>query len=156
MELNYKVIGEGQPLIILHGLLGTLDNWMTLGKQFAELGLKVYLVDQRNHGKSPHLSEHSYEKMSEDLNDFIEQHFIVDPIIIGHSMGGKVVMRYAFDYPNVAEKLIIADISPRYYEPHHQHILAGLNSIDLSKEIIASSYLSKINKVIPRSCQASL
>ena len=131
MELNFKVLGEGKPMVILHGLLGTLDNWMTLSKQFAALGFKVYLVDQRNHGKSPHAAEHTYQAMGDDLFDFIEQHFIVDPIILGHSMGGKTVMRFAQDHPRVAEKLIIVDIAPRFYEPHHQHILAGLKAIDV-------------------------
>lgn len=132
-QLNFKKIGEGQPLLILHGLLGSLDNWLTLGKQFSEIGFKVFLIDQRNHGKSFHNDIHSYESMAEDLNNFIQDYMIEDPIILGHSMGGKTVMRFANDFPNVARKLIVADISPRFYPPHHQEILEGLNAIDVDK-----------------------
>jgi pimeloyl-ACP methyl ester carboxylesterase len=133
MKLNFKQIGDvGKPLVILHGLLGTLDNWMTLGKAFANEGFKVYMVDQRNHGKSPHSTDWDYEIMANDLQDFLDQQFIADPIIIGHSMGGKTVMKHAQLYPTAVEKYIVVDISPRHYEPHHQHILAGLRSIDLS------------------------
>lgn len=133
LRLNYKQLGEhGKPLVILHGLLGTLDNWMTLGKAFANEGFKVYMVDQRNHGKSPHSDEWNYEIMANDLQHFLDEHFIADPIVLGHSMGGKTVMKHAQLFPNVVEKYIVVDISPRQYDPHHQHILAGLKSIDLA------------------------
>lgn len=134
MKLNYKLLSEEEgkgTLVILHGLLGSLDNWMTLGKRFATLGLKVFLVDQRNHGKSPHDDKFNYDVMADDLAVFLKEHKIHDPIILGHSMGGKTVMSFAKKYPDIPKKLIIADISPRYYEPHHQQILKGLESIDL-------------------------
>ncbi len=133
MTLHYKKVGEGQQsLVILHGLMGTLDNWVTLAGQFAEWGLSVYLVDQRNHGRSPHSDEWNYEVMASDLAEFIETHQLENPIVLGHSMGGKTVMRFASEHADKLSKLIVADIAPKYYAPHHQRILEGLNAIDPS------------------------
>ncbi|PIB37257.1 alpha/beta hydrolase [Reichenbachiella sp. 5M10] len=129
--LNYKVLGEGQPLIIIHGFLGSLDNWLTLGKRFAE-NFQVYLIDQRNHGKSFHSEEWGYEKMVEDLEYFIEELEIENPILLGHSMGGKTVMQYTAFYPDKVDKLIVADIGPKSYPPHHQKILEGLSAVPIS------------------------
>lgn len=131
MKLNFKSFGEGQPLIIIHGLLGSLNNWQTLAREFGK-HFQTFIIDQRNHGKSDHSNEWNYEVMAKDLKEFIDEHNIENPIILGHSMGGKTVMRFAQDFPNIAEKLIVADISPRYYTPHHQSIFKGLNEIDLA------------------------
>lgn len=132
MNLYYRTLGpeNGKPLIILHGVFGSCDNWLTVSKAFADTH-QIYLLDARNHGLSPHHPEFNYEVMAQDLYEFIEEHKLQAPILIGHSMGGKTVMRFAVNYPQVASKLIIVDISPRYYGPHHQSILAGLNSIIL-------------------------
>lgn len=130
MKLNYKVLGEGRPVIILHGLFGTLDNWFTHAKDLSS-DYQVYLVDQRNHGLSPHADEWTYEAMAADLKEFIEDHHIEDPILLGHSMGGKTVMRFASEYPEVLAALIVVDIAPKYYPPHHGDILKGLNAVDL-------------------------
>ena len=132
MKLNYKKYGEGQPLIIVHGLFGMLDNWQTLGKKFAE-DFEVYLVDQRNHGHSPKSDEMNYRVMAEDLHEFILDHNLTDVILLGHSMGGKTVMTYATQHEEYLDKLIVVDIAPKKYPMHHQVILEGLNSIDLSK-----------------------
>lgn len=129
MKLNYRIEGEGDPIIILHGLFGALDNWLSLGKAFAQAGKKVYLVDQRNHGKSPHDDEHNYLAMADDLNEFIEDHQIENPVVIGHSMGGKTAMRFAVAYPEKLSKLIVVDIAPRYYPIHHRTIIDGLLSV---------------------------
>ncbi|MBC3540808.1 alpha/beta fold hydrolase [Rufibacter sediminis] len=131
MELNYKVLGEGQPLLILHGLFGTLDNWQTLGKEFSKT-YQVYLIDLRNHGRSPHSSEFSYQLMTDDLLEFLEQHQLQDAMIIGHSMGGKVAMNFALQHPEKLAKLLVADIAPKAYPPHHDEIIAGFRSIDLN------------------------
>ncbi|RNI30234.1 alpha/beta fold hydrolase [Rufibacter immobilis] len=131
MELNYKQQGQGQPLLILHGLFGTLDNWQTLGRQFAET-FNVYLLDLRNHGRSPHSQEFSYQLMTDDLLEFIEQHQLQDAMIIGHSMGGKVAMNFALQHPDKLAKLLVADIAPKAYPPHHDEIIAGFRSIDLN------------------------
>lgn len=130
MELNHKVVGEGQPFIILHGLLGTLDNWMSVARVLGEK-YKVYLVDQRNHGLSPKSDEFNYEVMAEDVNNFIDQHNLIDPIILGHSMGGKTAMNFAFRYPEKFNKLIVVDIAPKAYPVHHHTILEGLSAIDI-------------------------
>ena len=131
MQLNYKRLGEGKPLLILHGLFGSLDNWITLAKQFATQ-YEVFLIDQRNHGRSPHSDEFNYSLMAEDLNEFIDTHQIQNPILLGHSMGGKAVMQFAVNYPNGFDKMIVVDISPRAYPVHHYQIFEGLNSLNLS------------------------
>lgn len=132
MNLNYKVFGEGEPLIILHGLLGSLDNWQTLAKQYAE-NFTVFIIDLRNHGKSPHSTEFSYELMSEDLLAFCDAHHIYKTNLLGHSMGGKVAMLFALQNPDYIEKLIIADIAPHTYPPGHNEIFEALFSVELDK-----------------------
>jgi esterase len=130
-ELFFRKLGEGKPLIILHGLFGASDNWLSIGKVLSE-HFEVYLLDQRNHGQSFHDPEHNFEVMADDLARFIENRGIEHPVLLGHSMGGKVAMRFVLDHPGVAEKLIVVDISPRGYKVHHDKILAGLKSIDLA------------------------
>ncbi|MDQ3191316.1 MAG: alpha/beta fold hydrolase [Bacteroidota bacterium] len=132
MKLNFKKSGTGQPLIILHGLFGSLDNWQTLGKQFA-VKFTVFLVDQRNHGQSPHSDKWNYQVMADDLDEFITMENIKDPIVVGHSMGGKTAMLHAVQNPKKIKKLIVADMAPRQYEPHHEQILAALNAVDFDK-----------------------
>jgi len=95
MELNYKEFGQGDPIIILHGLFGTSDNWQTLAKKLAE-NYSVYIIDQRNHGRSPHDDEFNYKVMAEDLKNFLESNWIYSARIIGHSMGGKTAMQFAW------------------------------------------------------------
>ena len=130
--LHSNIIGEGKPLVILHGFLGMSDNWKTLGKEYAENGFEVHLLDLRNHGKSFHSSEFSYELMVEDVLNYCNKHQLNSICLIGHSMGGKTAMLFAVTHPDKVEKLLIADISPKYYAPHHQTILEGLNSIDFT------------------------
>jgi pimeloyl-ACP methyl ester carboxylesterase len=131
MELYFRKVGEqGPAMIILHGIFGSSDNWLGIAKVFANTH-QVYLVDQRNHGQSPWSDEFDYQVMSEDLKEFIDTHQLTNPIIIGHSMGGKVVMQFALNYPTLSDKFIIVDIAPKFYPVHHASILAGLNSIDL-------------------------
>ncbi|MBZ0245524.1 MAG: alpha/beta fold hydrolase [Cyclobacteriaceae bacterium] len=132
MELYFRELGQGSPLIILHGLFGSSDNWYSLSKIFAEK-YKVYVVDQRNHGQSPHDSEHNYKALTDDLNTFIEDHKIEKPIIIGHSMGGKTAMNFAIRFPEKLSKLIIVDIVPKAYPVHHDSILEGLTAIALNQ-----------------------
>lgn len=131
--LHSKVLGEGKPLLILHGFLGMSDNWKTLGNQFAENGYQVHLVDQRNHGKSFHSTDFDYELMSEDVLFYMDSHKIDNGDFIGHSMGGKTVMQLATSHPKLVTKLIVADISPKYYPPHHQPIIDALGKLDFAK-----------------------
>ncbi len=129
MKLHSKIIGKGQPLFILHGFLGMGDNWKTLGKEFAELGFEVHLIDQRNHGRSPHTDEFSYDLMADDIKEYMEQKQIEKATLLGHSMGGKNVMLFATKFPELVNQLIVVDIAPKYYEPHHQTILEGLTML---------------------------
>ncbi|CAM3537634.1 alpha/beta fold hydrolase [Flavobacterium saliperosum] len=132
MELYSRIEGEGTPLLIIHGFLGMSDNWKTLGSQFAQQGFQVHLLDMRNHGKSPHDEAFTYEVMVQDVYDYCATHQLDKIALLGHSMGGKIAMLFATAYPEKVEKLIVADIGPKYYAPHHQTILAGLNAIDFS------------------------
>lgn len=130
IDLHSTIIGEGKPFIILHGFLGMSDNWKTVGNQFAEKGYEVHLLDQRNHGRSPHVDEMNYNSMAQDIIDYCEKKDLEKIILLGHSMGGKVAMQVAGEAPYLVEKLIVVDISPRYYPPHHEQILEGLTAID--------------------------
>lgn len=132
MEMNFKSIGQGTPVIILHGVFGSSDNWMSIAKALGEHH-KIYLVDLRNHGDSFHDEVFTYDAMMEDLEAFIKKEKIQDPIILGHSMGGKLAMKFAVNHPDLFDKLIVVDIAPRAYPPHHQKILEGLKSIDLEQ-----------------------
>jgi len=130
MTLNFKAFGQGDPIIILHGLFGTLDNWQTIGKKLAEHYM-VYLVDQRNHGRSPHHPDFNYALMAEDLRTFMESQWIYKAHLIGHSMGGKTVMQFAMDFPDMIDQLIVVDIAPKTYAGGHQAIFNALNQLDL-------------------------
>ena len=130
MELFYREYGQGDPLIILHGLFGSADNWMTQAKMLGE-HYHVYVLDQRNHGLSPHDDMHDYLAMTEDLNEFFIQHHLPKAIVVGHSMGGKTAMNFALKYPNKVDHLIIVDIMPKDYPVHHDKILQGLKFLDI-------------------------
>lgn len=132
MELNYKEFGQGDPIIILHGMFGTSDNWQTIAKKLAE-NYSVYIIDLRNHGRSPHDDEFNYQVMAEDLKDFMESHWIYSARIIGHSMGGKTAMQFATDYPDMVEKLVVVDIANESYEGGHEVIFNALLGLDLGK-----------------------
>jgi len=148
MKLAFREFGTGQPLIILHGLFGQSDNWNSLAKQFAEKGFRVFTIDQRNHGLSPHSNVWNYEVMADDLKEFIDEHDLKDPVLLGHSMGGKTVMFFEAKYPNVTDKIIIVDISPRAYEPHHDDVLRALRSVDFSVIKNRKEAEAKLNEYI--------
>lgn len=116
-------------MVIIHGFLGMGDNWKTLGNKFAGEGYQVHLLDMRNHGRSPHLDEMNYEAMAGDVLEYCQAKGLEDIILMGHSMGGKVAMHVANADPGLIEKLIIVDIAPKYYPPHHQKILEGLSAL---------------------------
>ncbi|KAL1926568.1 hypothetical protein VTP01DRAFT_5689 [Rhizomucor pusillus] len=101
------------PLLIAHGLFGSKQNWRSLGKALSSrLGRDVYALDLRNHGDSPHTEEHTYEAMAGDVLNFISEHQLDNPVLIGHSMGGKVVMTTALHEPSIISKLVVVDIAP--------------------------------------------
>jgi len=132
MKLFYRKLGEGQPLIILHGLFGQSDNWNTLAKQFADKNFEVYLVDLRNHGLSAHSDVWNYEVMSDDILELINDNNLQNVVLLGHSMGGKVAMRFAMQHADLLDKLIVVDIAPKYYSQHNTDVLAALNAVDFN------------------------
>lgn len=133
MILHSNLIGAGKPLLILHGFLGMGDNWKTHAKQFADNGFEVHLIDQRNHGRSFWDNAFDYELLATDVKHYCENKNISSTSVLGHSMGGKTAMQLACTFPNLVDKLIVADISPRYYPIHHDTILEGLSQLDFSK-----------------------
>ncbi|MCT4623001.1 MAG: alpha/beta fold hydrolase [Schleiferiaceae bacterium] len=132
MKLFHKIIGEGEPIIIMHGLFGMLDNWQTFAKALNNLGYQVHLLDMRNHGRSPHSLEFSYQVMADDLEEYMDDQNIESAHILGHSMGGKVAMVFATENEERTKSLIVVDIAPKAYPVHHQDIIAGLKSLDFS------------------------
>jgi esterase len=141
MELFYRKMGLGPPMIILHGLYGSSDNWYTIGKAFSSR-FEVFLIDQRNHGASPHTREHTYIQLRNDLYDFMEIHKILKPVIIGHSMGGKAAMFFAVAWPERVQSLVVVDISPASYKSltrtapqsiDHMNILMAMMAVDFTK-----------------------
>lgn len=149
MKLFFREAGQGTPLIILHGLFGSSDNWYSLSKVFAAK-YRVFTIDQRNHGQSPHSNEHDYKLMTEDLGEFIQEHKLEKPIILGHSMGGKVAMNFAIKDPGRTGKLIVVDIMPKSYPLHHDHILGGMKSLDLAKLQSRGEADEILSKQIPK------
>jgi pimeloyl-ACP methyl ester carboxylesterase len=141
--LNSKILGGGKPMLILHGFLGMLDNWKTLGAQYAGKGLQVHLIDQRNHGSSFWSPEFHYDAMTDDLHNYMKHHQLSDAVVLGHSMGGKTAMHFACTHPSMVEKLLVADIGPKYYPPHHQELLDALSSLPL-EEISSRSEADKV------------
>ncbi len=150
MNLFFREFGEGQPAIILHGLFGQSDNWVTVGHRIADQ-FHVFIPDQRNHGQSPHTPVHSFPAMADDLSEFIEEHEIVNPILIGHSMGGKVAMTYALENPGKVKKLVIIDISPRKYPERviHTQVISQMMSIDLEKPFTRGEVEKLLDERIP-------
>jgi pimeloyl-ACP methyl ester carboxylesterase len=139
MQLAYTKLGIGHPLFILHGLYGSGDNWITVGRKLSET-FEVYLVDLRNHGRSPHSDVHTYEAMAEDIKELLDSLGIEKASIIGHSMGGKVAMFFAAKYKGLLSNLIIVDIAPKTYTEeernakeitNHRTILEAMASADL-------------------------
>ena len=130
--LHAKIFGQdkpGTPLLVFHGLFGMLDNWGSFGKEMGEF-FPVHLIDLRNHGKSFHSTEMSHDDLAHDISHYMDFHHIEKANLLGHSLGGKAVMQFAIKYPIKVQKLIVVDISPKAYPPHHQGILKALESVD--------------------------
>jgi len=139
MKLFYRKYGAGPPLIILHGLYGSSDNWTTIARKLGEL-FTVYLPDQRNHGQSPHSAIHNYDSMRDDLYELVLDLKLKKFFLAGHSMGGKTATAFAMKWPEMINGLLVADISPfrNYSENHSAHnqhftILQAMLSTDMSK-----------------------
>jgi len=129
MLLHYKSFGEGEPLIILHGFLGSLDNWQSIAKELAATN-QVFILDVRNHGKSFHDYHHDYNSMVADVHYFIDHLGLSKVTLLGHSMGGKIAMLFALKYPLLVSHLIVVDIAPKIYQPGHEDILYALSKVN--------------------------
>lgn len=151
MILFSKIEGKGnpQPFLILHGFLGMSDNWKTLGTEFAAANLEVHLLDLRNHGRSFQSDVFNYEVMAQDVVAYCDFNNLKNIYLLGHSMGGKVAMEVATTHPDLVSKLIIADIGPKEYQPHHQEILEGLKNIDFSSNPSRTEIDDTLAKSIP-------
>jgi esterase len=145
MKLHYQISGEGSPLIILHGLFGTLENWGSQASTFSQ-HFKVINVDLRNHGRSPHCDEMSYTLMADDILELMDHLKIDNAAVMGHSMGGKVAMQFALQSPKRVQKLIVVDISPVTYCAHHETIFQSLSCIDLDSLTSRSSADKQLQK----------
>lgn len=121
-----------QTIVILHGLFGSSDNWLTQAKFLSQLGYTIYTVDLPNHGQSPHTDSFDYPSMVEAFYAFAKEKALNNFVLVGHSMGGKTAMHVVMKYPELVSKLIVVDIAPRYYDLEHYVILDGLNAIDIN------------------------
>ncbi len=149
--LNSIITGNenGTPLLIIHGFLGMSDNWKTFANQMAERQFQVHAVDLRNHGKSFHSADWSYDFMVDDIRQYMQAQQIEKAHVLGHSMGGKLAMIFASKHPEFIDKLVVADIAPRYYKPHHDDILNGLAAVDFSQKPSRQEVDEILQKYIP-------
>ncbi len=140
VDLHYRRLGPSgaSPIVILHGLFGTSDNWGSVGKELAEPtdpgapAFDVFLVDLRDHGRSPHTEGTSYPIMAADVQALVTSLGLADITLVGHSMGGKVAMVFAQQWPQLLKRLVVVDISPREHENNHAHIIEAFVTTDLS------------------------
>ena len=148
MILFNRIYGEGPQLVILHGLFGQSDNWTTLARTWSS-HFRVVTVDQRNHGQSPHDTAFSYELMAEDLAETLDALNLESVNLLGHTMGGKTAMFFAQQFPHRISKLIVADIAPRFYAPHHGEIIEALKALPLESLKDRNSADAELTKGIP-------
>ncbi|MEX2235037.1 MAG: alpha/beta fold hydrolase [Cyclobacteriaceae bacterium] len=132
MKLYHRELGQGQPIILLHGIFGSSDNWLTQARILSS-SYRTCALDLRNHGQSPHDNVFDYPSMAKDILEFIETNRVKDPVLIGHSMGGKVAMNFAIAHPDKLQKLVVVDIAPKPYNMEHYVILDGLKAIPINE-----------------------
>lgn len=158
MKLYGTLLGKGSPVLILHGLYGSSDNWLSIAKELSK-DFCVHSLDLRNHGRSPHSKEHNYPVMVEDIKEYLATNSIKKTVLLGHSMGGKVAMLFTLSYPEYVSKLIVADIAPKNYKDNydgHVRILETMRTMDLKnlatrKEIekkLAATLSPKVTQLI--------
>lgn len=147
-NLNFKLYGEGEPVIILHGLFGMLDNWKTFGRLLSK-NYSVYLVDQRNHGNSPHVNKHTYPAMAADIKDWMQAQELADAHLIGHSMGGKTAMTFAMNYPRKTKSLISVDMGIKEYPGGHEKYFDAMRSLKIDEIKSREEADKHLRKLIP-------
>jgi esterase len=132
VQLHFKQLGQGEPLVLLHGLFGSSDNWFGVAPKLAEK-FHLFILDLRNHGQSPHDQTMDYPLMAADVAEFFATQNLKQASVIGHSMGGKVAMQFAIDFPEHVKKLVVVDMAPRAYQRTHTPIFEALLSLDLQQ-----------------------
>ena len=148
MELFYRELGQGTPIVIMHGLFGSSDNWLTQARMLSST-YRVFSLDLRNHGLSPHDEAFSYPVMVADLKEFVEKRKLEGPVLIGHSMGGKVAMNFALAHPDMLSKLIVVDMAPKKYDLEHYVILEGLKAIPIDSITTRTEADEKLSEFVP-------
>lgn len=150
MDLFFREYGQGQPVVILHGLLGISDNWVAFSRRLAGEGFRVLIPDQRNHGHSPHHPVLNYYALTDDLSEFIAGHQLENPVLIGHSMGGKVAMRYTLENPETVRKLVVVDTSLRAYYRfnYHLRLIDAMLAVDFDKIVTRQEVEKQLYKKI--------
>ena len=134
MQLHTQTLGQGQPLVLLHGLFGSADNWGSIAKHFSQ-HYQVISVDLRNHGRSPHSDSQTYTEMADDLLEVLDALGVQQVHLLGHSLGGKVAMQFATQYPERVSKLIVVDMAMRAYADEHTHLMDAMLAVDLSQMV---------------------
>ncbi len=132
LDLSYREFGKGVPMIILHGLMGSKQNWWSIAKKLSD-SCHIFTLDARNHGDSPHTDTMSYSEMAQDVVEFMDKQHLNKTSLIGHSMGGKTAMLVALNYPDRVEQLIVADVAPVSYSNNHPALLNILKKLDLEQ-----------------------
>lgn len=148
MQLYSRQFGAGKPVLILHGLFGSSDNWLSFGKALSVHGYNVHLLDLRNHGQSPHDPSFDYSSLSSDVAEYIETSGLHKPVVAGHSLGGKTTLKLAVAAPHLLTGMVVIDIAPRFYPVHHRHILDALESVDFNIMKSRSDVESVLKKLI--------
>ena len=148
MQLHFKQLGQGEPLVLLHGLFGSADNWFSIAPKLAER-FHVFAADLRNHGQSPHDADMSYPLMAADVEEFFAANGLASASVIGHSMSGKVAIQLAVDFPQRVKKLVVVDIAPRAYARAHDNILDALLALDLASFTSRQQIEDSLAKQIP-------
>ncbi|MEZ0288674.1 MAG: alpha/beta fold hydrolase [Methylophilus sp.] len=132
MQLHYQTLGDGPPLVLIHGLFGSADNWGNIAKHFAQ-NFQVISIDLRNHGRSPHSKLQTYADMADDMLELCDTLGLEQIYLLGHSLGGKVAMQFATQYPERVNKLIVVDMAMRAYADEHTHLMDAMLAVDLSQ-----------------------
>lgn len=148
MRLHYREYGEGPPVVLLHGLLGSSENWHTIARTLSQ-DYRVVVPDLRNHGKSPHSDDFSYPLLASDLLELIRSMRLMKPILVGHSMGGKTAMELALEFPDIPRAVVVEDMIPGQTEGMAGKHIRMLLELDLARAAfrndIESQLLRKIN-----------
>jgi len=148
MQLHTQILGQGQPLVLLHGLFGSADNWGSIAKHFSQ-HCQVISVDLRNHGRSPHSDTQTYPDMADDLLAVLDALGLSQVHLLGHSLGGKVAMQFATQYPERVRRLIVVDMAMRAYPDRYTQLMDHMLAVDLSQMASRNEVDNALKDTIP-------